>query len=43
MDGIGNAKDYFRDLQAFLNVEHVDVSTIVDLGFGYRHLFREML
>lgn len=43
MDGIGNAKDHVKYLQAFLNVEHVDVSTIVDLGFGYGHLFREML
>jgi hypothetical protein len=43
MDGIGNAKDHVRYLQSFLAVEHVDVSTIVDLGFGYGHLFREML
>lgn len=43
MDGIGNAKDHVKYLQAFLNVEHVDVSSIVDLGFGYGHLFREML
>lgn len=43
MDGIGNAKDHVRYLQSFLAIEHVDVSTIVDLGFGYGHLFREML
>ena len=43
MDGIGNAKDHVRYLQAFFEVEHVDVSSIVDLGFGYAHLFREML
>ncbi len=43
MDGIGNAKDHVRYLQSFLSVEHVDISTIVDLGFGYAHLFREML
>lgn len=43
MDGIGNAKDHVRYLQSFLAVEHVDVSSIVDLGFGYGHLFREML
>lgn len=43
MDGIGNAKDHVRYLQSFLAVEHVDVSTVVDLGFGYGHLFREML
>lgn len=43
MDGIGNAKDHVRYLKAFLEVEHVDISSIVDLGFGYGHLFREML
>ncbi len=43
MDGIGNAKDHARYLQSYLAIEHVDVSTIVDLGFGYGHLFREML
>lgn len=43
MDGIGNAKDHVKYLQAFLGIEHVDISTIIDLGFGYGHLFREML
>lgn len=43
MDGIGNAKDHARYLKSFLAIEHVDVSTVVDLGFGYGHLFREML
>ena len=43
MDGIGNAKDHVRYLKAFLEVEHVDISSVIDLGFGYGHLFREML
>lgn len=43
MDGIGNAKEHARYLQAFFNVEHVQITTVVDLGFGYGHLFREML
>ena len=43
MDGIGNAKDHVRYLKAFLSIEHVEITTIVDLGFGYGHLFREML
>ncbi len=43
MDGIGNARDHVKYLQSFLAIEHVDISTIVDLGFGYGHLFREML
>lgn len=43
MDGIGNAKDHVKYLESFLAIEHVDISTLVDLGFGYGHLFREML
>ena len=43
MDGIGNAKEHVKYLQAYLNIEHVDISSVVDLGFGYAHLFREML
>lgn len=43
MDGIGNAKDHARYLKAFLSIEHVNVNSIIDLGFGYAHLFREML
>lgn len=43
MDGIGNAKDHVLYLKSYLAVEHVDVSSVVDLGFGYGHLFREML
>ncbi|WPU65816.1 class I SAM-dependent methyltransferase [Peredibacter starrii] len=43
MDGIGNAKEHTIYLESFLLIEHVDISTIVDLGFGYGHLFREML
>jgi hypothetical protein len=43
MDGIGNAKDHVRYLKALLKIEHVDVSSIIDLGFGYGHLFKEML
>jgi hypothetical protein len=43
MDGIGNAKEHTRYLESFLAVEHVDISTVIDLGFGYGHLFREML
>lgn len=43
MDGIGNAKDHVKYLKSYLAIEHVDISTIVDLGFGYGHLFREMM
>lgn len=43
MDGIGNAKDHARYLKAFLAVEHVQIESMIDLGFGYGHLFREMM
>lgn len=43
MDGIGNAKEHARYLKGYLTIEHVDISTIIDLGFGYGHLFREMM
>lgn len=43
MDGIGNAKDHVKYLQSYLAIEHVDITTVIDLGFGYGHLFGEML
>jgi hypothetical protein len=43
MDGIGNAREHARYLKSYFAIEHVDVESIIDLGFGYGHLFREML
>ncbi len=43
MDGIGNAKAHVKYLKSMLDVEYVDISSIVDLGFGYGYLFKEML
>lgn len=43
MDGIGNAKDHADYLKAFMSLEMVDVSSIVDLGFGYGYLFQKMM
>jgi len=43
MDGIGNAREHVKYLKSYLALEHVDVSSVVDLGFGHGHLFREML
>jgi len=43
MDGIGNAKEHVRYLESFLAIEHVDISSVIDLGFGYGHLFKEVL
>jgi len=33
MDGIGNAKDHVNYLKAFLKIEHVDISSIIDHRF----------
>jgi hypothetical protein len=43
MDGIGNARAHVQYLKAFFAVEHVDISSVIDLGFGYGHLFKAML
>ncbi len=43
MDGIGNAKDHADYVKAFMQLEMVDVSSIVDLGFGYGYLFQKMM
>lgn len=43
MDGIGNANDHVKYLKWFLKLEMVDVSSIVDLGFGYGYLFQKMM
>jgi len=43
MDGIGNARTHAQYVKNYFGLEYVDVSSIVDLGFGYGHLFKEML
>lgn len=43
MDGIGNAKDHVRYLKTFFAVESVEITSMVDLGFGYGFLFKEMM
>jgi len=43
MDGIGNAKENARYLKAYFAIEHAEVSTIIDLGFRYGHLFLEII
>ncbi len=43
MDCIGNAQDHARYLKAFFQLEKVDVSSIIDLGAGYGHLFQKVL
>jgi trans-aconitate methyltransferase len=43
MDGIGNAREHAQYLKAFSALEHVQITTMVDLGFGYGHLFRQLM
>lgn len=43
IDGIGNARDHSRYLASFFNLEGFEVESMVDLGFGTGHLFKEML
>lgn len=43
MDGIGNASLHADYLQSLLAVELIDISSIIDLGFGPGVLFEEML
>ncbi len=43
MDCIGNAKEHCKYLKSFLSLELVDISSIIDFGFGYGYLFQQML
>jgi len=43
MDGIGNAGDHVKYLKSFLELELIDVSSIIDLGFGYGYMFQKMM
>jgi hypothetical protein len=43
MDGIGNAKEHAKYLKSYFGVEFVDISSMIDLGFGHGYLFKEML
>lgn len=43
MDCIGNAKEHSRYLKAIFELDLIDISSIVDLGFGYGYLFQQML
>lgn len=41
MDCIGNAKDHVRYLKSLFTLEYIDISSIIDLGAGLGHLFKE--
>ncbi len=43
MDCVGNATEHANYLKYLLELEYVDVSRVVDFGFGMGWLFREML
>lgn len=43
MDGIGNAKEHCRYIKSSFKLEEIDISSIIDFGFGYGYLFLELL
>ena len=43
MDGIGNAKEHAKYIKAFFELERVDISSVVDFGFGYGYLFQKIM
>lgn len=43
MDNIVNAKEHAQYLKAIMGLEYVDISSIIDLGFGLGFLFEEVL
>ena len=43
MDNIVNAKEHAEYIKAILGLEYVDISSVIDLGFGLGILFKEVL
>ena len=43
MDGIANAGVHAKYLKAFFDIEYIDISSVIDFGFGLGHLFEEVL
>lgn len=43
MDCIGNAKEHANYIHAFFTLELIDISSIIDFGAGYGHLFQKCL
>jgi hypothetical protein len=43
MDGISNATSHVQYVKALMALEHVDISSIVDLGYGHGVLFKEFM
>ena len=43
MDCIGNAKQHCAYMKSFFELELIDISSVIDFGFGYGHLFQKVL
>lgn len=43
MDGIGNVNLHVGYLKNFFGMEYIDISTVIDFGFGLGHLFEAVL
>ncbi len=43
MDGIGNASQHIAYIKALFALEYVDISSIIDFGFGLGHILEEAL
>ncbi|WP_127713958.1 class I SAM-dependent methyltransferase [Halobacteriovorax sp. HLS] len=43
MDGIGNAENHAKYMKALFDLDFIDISSIVDLGFGLGHLLQATL
>ena len=43
MDGIGNSKEHVGYIKYLFGMEYIDISSIIDLGFGLGHLFEALL
>ncbi|MGI4993335.1 class I SAM-dependent methyltransferase [Halobacteriovorax sp. GFR7] len=43
MDGIGNVEQHVGYIKNLFGLEYIDISSIIDLGFGLGHLFEALL
>ena len=43
MDCIGNATEHAKYLKSVFALEHIDISSIIDFGFGLGHLFQKTM
>lgn len=43
MDCISNAKEHAKYLKSFFELEMIDISSIIDFGFGHGYLFQKVM